>query len=322
MHTLEQLREYFLHYLNEKKFVQKPEALYEPNNYFLQIGGKRLRPTLLLLCTELYGTPYSKSLDAAIATEYFHNFTLIHDDIMDNAPLRRGYTTLHQKYNTTTAILSGDVLLIYAYQFLSHIEEKYFKNVFDIFTQTAIEVCEGQQYDINFELIENVSEDDYIQMIKLKTAVLLAASMQIGAIIGGAPAADAAAIYQYGLNLGIAFQIQDDILDCYGNTQEVGKQLGGDILQNKKTILLIKALHLSKENNDATLESILKDNNTENKVEIVLSIFNKYKIKEYATQKRNSFIQIAQQNLDKLNISKDKKQILENLIEHLVLRNS
>jgi geranylgeranyl diphosphate synthase type II len=322
MHTLEQLREYFLDYLNQNKFTQSPQELYEPNNYFLQIGGKRLRPALLLLCTELYNKSYTHALDAALATEYFHNFTLIHDDIMDDAPLRRGHQTLHEKYNITTAILSGDVLLIYAYQCLSKIESKYFNKIFNIFTQTAIEVCEGQQYDINFEQQQSVTELEYINMIKLKTAVLLAASMQIGAIIGGASAEDAIAMYQYGLNLGIAFQIQDDILDCYGDTKDVGKQLGGDILQNKKTILFIKALEQSKNNNDKTLEEIINSKNTDNKVEKVLSIYNKYNIYNYSIERRNSFIQIAKENLEKLSISNEKKEILESLIQHLVIRNS
>jgi geranylgeranyl diphosphate synthase type II len=322
MHNLEELRNFFLAYLSENKFNNTPTELYEPNNYFLQIGGKRLRPALLLLCTEIFGGNYKNALDAALATEYFHNFTLIHDDIMDNAPLRRGLETIHEKYNQTTAILSGDVLLIYAYKCLSKIEEKYFKSIFDIFTQTAIEVCEGQQYDVNFEQQSNVSHSNYIEMIKLKTAVLLAASMQIGAIIGGANTTDAKAIYNYGLNLGIAFQIQDDILDCYGKTAEVGKQLGGDILQNKKTILLIEALRCAKVENNTLLEEILFNNNNEHKIEKVLQIFEQYNIYNYATKIRNIYIDNALENLQEINISAENKEILKNLIQHLVIRNT
>jgi geranylgeranyl diphosphate synthase type II len=322
MHNLEELRKFFLAYLSENKFNNTPTELYEPNNYFLQIGGKRLRPALLLLCTEIFGGNYKNALDAALATEYFHNFTLIHDDIMDNAPLRRGLETIHEKYNQTTAILSGDVLLIYAYKCLSKIEEKYFKSIFDIFTQTAIEVCEGQQYDVNFEQQSNVSHSNYIEMIKLKTAVLLAASMQIGAIIGGANTTDAKAIYNYGLNLGIAFQIQDDILDCYGKTAEVGKQLGGDIIQNKKTLLLIEALRCAKVENNTLLEEILFNNNNEQKIEKVLQIFEQYDIYNYATKIRNIYIDNALENLQEINISAENKEILKNLIQHLVIRNT
>lgn len=322
MHNLEELRNFFLAYLSENKFNNTPTELYEPNNYFLQIGGKRLRPALLLLCTEIFGGNYKNALDAALATEYFHNFTLIHDDIMDNAPLRRGLETIHEKYNQTTAILSGDVLLIYAYKCLSKIEEKYFKSIFDIFTQTAIEVCEGQQYDVNFEQQSNVTHNNYIEMIKLKTAVLLAASMQIGAIIGGANTTDAKAIYNYGLNLGIAFQIQDDILDCYGKTAEVGKQLGGDILQNKKTLLLIEALRCAKIENNTLLEEILFDNNNEQKIEKVLQIFEQYNIYNYAIKIRNIYIDNALENLQVINISAENKEILKNLIQHLVIRNT
>jgi geranylgeranyl diphosphate synthase type II len=322
MHNLEELRNFFLAYLSENKFNNTPTELYEPNNYFLQIGGKRLRPALLLLCTEIFGGDYKNALDAALATEYFHNFTLIHDDIMDNAPLRRGLETIHEKYNQTTAILSGDVLLIYAYKCLSKIEEKYFKSIFDIFTQTAIEVCEGQQYDVNFEQQSNVSHSNYIEMIKLKTAVLLAASMQIGAIIGGANTTDAKAIYNYGLNLGIAFQIQDDILDCYGKTAEVGKQLGGDIIQNKKTILLIEALRCAKVENNTLLEKILFNNNNEQKIEKVLQIFEQYNIYNYAIKIRNIYIDNALENLQEINITVENKEILKNLIQHLVIRNT
>lgn len=320
MHSIEELRTFFLDYLQQNKFTQTPSELYEPNNYFLQIGGKRLRPALLLLCTEIFGGKYETALDAALATEYFHNFTLIHDDIMDNAPLRRGFPTVHEKYNLTTGIISGDVLMIQAYQCLSNIDKKYFKQVFDIFTKTAIEVCEGQQMDINFELQTNVLHQDYLEMIKLKTAVLVAASMQIGAIIGGANEKDADTIYQYGLNLGIAFQIQDDVLDCFGKPEQVGKQLGGDILQNKKTLLLLEALKIAESRNDNHLENALKIEHSEEKLKKVLAIFNTYQIKEYGTKIRDSYIEQSIAFLNKINIDKEKKAILNNLIQHLVLR--
>lgn len=320
MHTIEEFRTIFLNYLEQNKFTESPIELYEPNNYFLQIGGKRLRPSLLLFCTELFGQNYKNALDAALATEYFHNFTLIHDDIMDDAPLRRGFQTVHEKYSTTTAILSGDVLLIKAYQALSRIEAQYFYSVYQIFTKTAIEVCEGQQMDINFEQCLSISHTDYIEMIRLKTAVLLAASLQIGAIIGGATNEDAEHIYNYGINLGIAFQIQDDILDCFGQTEQVGKQLGGDILQNKKTLLMIEALERSANNNDTKLQSILIDKNHTDKVQKVLQIFKQYQIEEYGIQIRTNYINNALQHLSKLSLKEEQKQLLKNMINNLVYR--
>ncbi len=192
MHSIEELRELFTAYLNQESFQQEPKNLYEPNNYFLQIGGKRLRPVLLLLATELFNGKIENALPASLAIEYFHNFTLIHDDVMDNAPVRRGFKTIHEKYNLNTAILSGDVLMIKACEYLSKVEAIYFKTVFDVYTKTAIEVCEGQQYDIDFETKDAVTHDEYIEMIRLKTSVLLAASMKIGAILGGAGETDAA----------------------------------------------------------------------------------------------------------------------------------
>ena len=204
MHSIEELRDIFSTYLNQESFQQEPKNLYEPNNYFLQIGGKRLRPTLLLLATELFGGKIENALPASLAIEYFHNFTLIHDDVMDNAPVRRGFTTIHEKYNLNTAILSGDVLMIKACEYLSKVEGIYFKQVFDVYTKTAIEVCEGQQYDIDFETQKFVSHSEYIEMIRLKTSVLLAASMKIGAILGGANETDAELLYTYAENLGIA----------------------------------------------------------------------------------------------------------------------
>lgn len=322
MHSIEELREIFTAYLNQESFQQEPKNLYEPNNYFLQIGGKRLRPTLLLLATELFGGKIENALPASLAIEYFHNFTLIHDDVMDKAPVRRGYTTIHEKYNLNTAILSGDVLMIKACEYLSKVEAIYFKTVFDVYTKTAIEVCEGQQYDIDFETQEKVTHNEYIEMIRLKTAVLLAASMKIGAILGGAKNEDAELLYSYAENLGIAFQIQDDILDCYGNEVLVGKQPGGDIIQNKKTLLLIHAIEKSTENNDNQLQVLLEKetSNKSEKVNAVLQIFEMYKTKEFSIEKRNSFVQKSTAALEKISLDDSKKSILKSLIDYLVMR--
>lgn len=323
MHSIEELRDIFSTYLNQESFQQEPKNLYEPNNYFLQIGGKRLRPTLLLLATELFGGKIENALPASLAIEYFHNFTLIHDDVMDNAPVRRGFTTIHEKYNLNTAILSGDVLMIKACEYLSKVEGIYFKQVFDVYTKTAIEVCEGQQYDIDFETQKSVSLSEYIEMIRLKTSVLLAASMKIGAILGGANETDAELLYTYAENLGIAFQIQDDILDCFGDEGLVGKQPGGDIIQNKKTLLLIEAMRLSSVQNDIRLNEWLNKTSylNEEKVSSIQQIFKEYNIKQFALQQRNFYVEQSMLALENMNLDTTKKSILKSLVDYLVIRN-
>lgn len=322
MHSIEEIRELFTAYLNQESFQSEPQNLYEPNNYFLQIGGKRLRPCLLILATEIFGGKTEDALSAALAIEYFHNFTLIHDDVMDKAPMRRGFTTIHEKYNLNTAILSGDVLMIKACEYLAKVNPIYFKTIFDIYTKTAIEVCEGQQYDMDFETQQIVSHSDYIEMIRLKTAVLLAAAMKIGAILGHAKQEDAELLYSYAENLGIAFQIQDDILDCYGDENLVGKQVGGDIIQNKKTLLLIHALEAEKVIESNVLENVLKTTHTHNreKVEAVLAVFTKHQTKEFAIQKRDYYVQQSILALDKINLQESEKQVLFKLVDYLVMR--
>lgn len=323
MHSIEELREIFTNYLEQEAFRQEPRNLYEPNNYFLKIGGKRLRPVLLLLSTELFGGKTEESLAASLAIEYFHNFTLIHDDVMDKAPVRRGFVTIHEKYNLNTAILSGDVLMIKACYYLSKVNPDYFKHVFDIYTKTAIEVCEGQQYDIDFETRENVTHDEYLEMIRLKTSVLLAASMKIGAILGHADNIDADLLYDFAENLGIAFQIQDDILDCYGDETLVGKQPGGDIIQNKKTLLFIEAERICKEKNDVRLQEWKSKTIFDNgeKVKGILEIFDDYNIKAFALHQRNKFVEKSLASLVNINLTEDKKSVLNSLVDYLVMRN-
>lgn len=322
MQSIEALRTQFNRYLQDAAFKGNPKNLYEPCNYFIDIGGKRLRPTLLLLANELFNDNKDDALPAALAIEYFHNFTLIHDDVMDNAPVRRGFETLHEKYNLNTAVLSGDVLLVKAYECLSKIKENYFKKVFDVYTKTAIEVCEGQQYDIDFENREDVTHEEYIEMIRLKTSVLLAASMKIGALLGNAGDEDADLLYQYAENLGIGFQIQDDILDCYGDEQLVGKQPGGDIIQNKKTLLLIEAKRLSAINNDNRLTTLLQNPiiSNKDKVSSVLQLFEEYKIRQYAEQIRDLYIEQSMSALSNLSLPEEKKTILKSLVDYLVIR--
>lgn len=322
MHILTNLREIFTEYLEDNQFNQKPVELYEPNNYFLSIGGKRMRPVLVLLGTHLYRNNIEDALPAAMAIEYFHNFSLIHDDMMDNAPLRRGKATIHEKYGPNTAVLSGDALLVYAYKFLAKVPEESLKLILEIFSDTAIEVCEGQQLDMNFETQLEVKEEEYIWMIRQKTSVVLAAGLQIGAIIGGASTEDSEALYQYALNLGLAFQIQDDILDCYGEADLVGKQIGGDILQNKKTILLIRALEASRKVNDSSLQNILslKNQSSADKIEQVLKKYDQYKILDSVKQTQESYIKKAKQYLESTTLPSKNKEVLYELIQYLIQR--
>lgn len=322
MRDIGALRALFENYLDRELVRKAPEALYEPNNYFLKIGGKRLRPVLLLLSSELFGGKAEDALPAAIAIEYFHNFSLIHDDVMDAAPLRRGFTTLHEKYSLNTAILSGDVLFIKAFEYLGHVPAEQFKSLFDIFVKTAIEVCEGQQYDINFERQKSVTHAEYIDMIRLKTSVLLAASMQMGALLGGADTRSAQLVYDYAENLGIAFQVQDDILDCYGDEKLVGKQPGGDILQNKKTGLMIEALVRSASAGDSELSDWLARDtfDASEKREAVLAIYDRYAIRAFALEQRDGYIGRSLQALEQLELPAEKKAVLADLADHLVRR--
>lgn len=321
MKVIEDLRDSFSAYLEANKFNIPPSELYEPNNYFLSIGGKRLRPAMLLLANALFGGKNEDALPAALALEYFHNFSLIHDDVMDQAPLRRGMVTIHEKYGLNTAILSGDVLLVYAYKYISLTPPAVMPLALNIFTETAIEVCEGQQRDMNFENRDDVSLEEYLFMIRQKTSVLLAAGMKIGALIGGASQEDAQAMYDFALDLGIAFQIQDDYLDCYGDAVLVGKQPGGDIIQNKKTILLIKALECEAEIQSNQLNTLLNEADKEKKIAEVLSLFEKHKIPEFTLSKRDSLIESALKHLERISLNENKKAQLKFLIDYLVLRN-
>jgi geranylgeranyl diphosphate synthase type II len=307
----------FENYLEEKKFRQEPVALYEPNNYLLSIGGKRLRPIMVLLGCELLGNDAKKALPGALAVEYFHNFTLMHDDIMDAAALRRGQPTVHQKFGTNEAILSGDVLLIYAYHCLASYEAIMQKKLIALFNKTAIEVCEGQSMDTSFEKRIKVSEAEYIEMIRLKTAVLLAAALKMGALIGRASDEEASLLYEYGVNLGIGFQIQDDILDTFGN-EAVGKQIGGDIIQNKKTLLLIKALELSEANQDNRLAVLLADQKLEanEKIEQVKAIYEHYNVLEYALQQKEYFVQKSKTALQSIHQSHDLLRVMADELIH------
>ena len=245
MLPISQYQEQFLIYLENQKISKEPENLYQPIDYILQLGGKRMRPVLTLMSAEVFDAAYTKALPAAMAVEIFHNFSLVHDDIMDDAPLRRGKQTVHEKWNINTGILSGDAMLILAYQYFEKYQPKTFRKLAKLFSKTALEVCEGQQYDINFETRDDVTISEYLKMIKYKTAVLVAAAMKMGAIVAETSKENSKLIYQFGLNLGLAFQLQDDYLDAFGNPETFGKQVGGDIIENKKTYLYLKALEFS-----------------------------------------------------------------------------
>src|SRR5680860_969759 len=277
MLSISQYREAFLDYLSEKITTKEPVNLYEPITYILNLGGKRLRPVLVLMTTEIFGTSFKKALDAALAIEVFHNFSLVHDDIMDSAPLRRGKETVHERWDLNTGILSGDAMLINAYQLFENYEGTVFKELAQLFTQTAIRVCEGQQYDIDFESREDVEIEDYLKMIEYKTAVLVGASLQMGAIVAETSEECKKAVYQYGKLLGIAFQLQDDYLDAFGDPDTFGKQLGGDIIENKKTFLYLKALENSGKLEANNLEDLYTINpmDASGKIDAVKTIFEK-----------------------------------------------
>ena len=299
-----------------------PAELYEPINYTLSLDGKRIRPALLLMTCEMFGGDIAKAIYPAMGVEVFHNFTLVHDDIMDNSPLRRSQPTVHMRWNKNTAILSGDVMLVKAYQYISRCESLYLPEVLKIFSTIAIQVCEGQQLDMNFEVQENVSIADYIYMIELKTAVLLAGSLKIGAVLGKASESDAQHIYEFGKNLGLAFQLQDDILDVYGDQYKFGKQVGGDIISNKKTFLFLKAQELARGETLYKLQQQFTSNEIEapEKINVVTAIYNLLQIKEAAEQERNEFFEKAMKHLSLVELSSAKKLPLQGFAENLLIR--
>lgn len=299
---------------------QNPANLYDPLRYFLEIGGKRMRPVLALMGAELFNSDYSIAKNAALSIELFHNFSLIHDDIMDEAPLRRGSETVHKKWNNNIAILSGDTLLIESYKLLATYPPHVLAEILPLFNQTASEVCEGQQMDMDFESLNHVEIEDYIKMIAFKTAVLLGCSLKMGAIVGGANNADGQSLYEFGLNLGIAFQIQDDILDVYADQNKFGKQVGGDIISNKKTYLLLSALKFANHAQSEKLNSLLVEPNPEVKVEAVKAIYDSIGVREMATKAMNHYHDLAIQNLNQLAVEESKKAPLRSLAEFLLGR--
>ncbi len=302
---------------------KEPNNLYEPIRYILSLGGKRLRPVLTLMAAEVFDADCQKAMPAATAVEVFHNFSLIHDDIMDDAPLRRGHETVHEKWDLNTGILSGDAMLILAYQFFENYEPKVFRELAKLFSKTALEVCEGQQYDVDFETRDDVTIPEYLKMIEYKTAVLVAAAMKMGAIVAETSTENAEAIYDFGLNLGIAFQLQDDYLDAFGDPETFGKQVGGDIIENKKTYLYLKALEFSKAEEKEQLLHLFSIHPTDNtdKIHSVKQIFTQTGA-DAATQKAiQDFTVKAFQTLDTMHINEDKKSVLKAFGNKLMSRN-
>lgn len=322
MKTFAEIQAFLTGELEKLDWNRQPVGLYEPIGYILALGGKRIRPALVLLANDMFGGNLKEAAPAALALEVFHNFTLLHDDIMDKAPIRRGKPTVHMKWNDNTAILSGDTMLIEAYKLLAQVPERHLKATLDIFSKTACEICEGQQYDMEFEKRQTVSVPEYMEMIRLKTAVLLGMALQVGAGLADAPKADIEELYQFGINIGLAFQLKDDYLDVYGNEKTFGKAIGGDILCNKKTYMLISALNDAGPETRKELEYWL-NNTTDDKAKIsaVTEIYNMLQTGGKCEDAMDFYFQKAVANLNRISLIEDKKQELRALAQRLMLRN-
>ena len=322
MLSLSQYHQMFTDHIEKYTISAVPENLYAPVNYILSLEGKRIRPILTLISTDIFSGSPKKALNAALAGEVFHNFSLVHDDIMDSADLRRGNTTVHKKWDNSTAILSGDVMLILAYQIFENYEANIFVPMATLFSKTAIKVCEGQQLDIDFEKKQEISFDEYLLMITYKTAELIGVAMKMGAIIANATIADQEKIYEFGKNLGIAFQLQDDYLDCFGNENDFGKKIGGDIIGKKKTFLYIKTLELLSGNEKSNFISLYNSpyDNSKDKITLVKDMYNKCNIENEVTAEIQKYTDSAFQILESLKLPKEKNEFLQNIGNSLMQR--
>jgi geranylgeranyl diphosphate synthase type II len=319
MHHFEELSAAFATRFNSRHFPAHPSSLYDPADYFLGLGGKRIRPVLCVMGNELFGPIEEDAWQLAIAVELFHNFTLIHDDIMDRAPLRRGMPTVHEKYGSSTAILAGDVMMVVGYEYLSRIGSPHIRRILQLYNQTAVHVCEGQQLDMDFESRERVTMDEYLHMIGLKTSVLLAASLQIGSILGGAGLGNQDKIYQFGKSLGLAFQIQDDYLDCYGDAAKFGKKVGGDILAGKKTFLLIKALEVATDGQRRKIKE-LETAAPDEKIAGMLQFFHDCGVDTWVRELKERYREAAYQSLEDIAVLTKRKEPLRELVAMLLQR--
>lgn len=319
MQSFSILSSLFEEQFNKRHFPVEPGNLYNASQYILGIGGKRVRPVCVLMGNELFNDIHPNAYHAANAVELFHNFSLIHDDIMDMAPLRRGMPTVHTKFGDSTALLAGDVMLVTAYDYINMIQSEHLHKIISLFNETAKDVCEGQQMDMDFEKEEHVSFDEYLEMITLKTSVLLASSLQMGAIIGGAGLGNQQHLYEFGKNLGIAFQVQDDYLDAFGDPNKFGKQVGGDIISNKKTFLMIHAMEVA---GDAGRKELveLSRNNEPDKVKKILQVFSDCKVDQWAIQLKEKYYNLALHHLEEIAVLSARKKELEGLAKYLLQR--
>jgi|SRR5690554_1995353 len=322
MEVLKKYNTVLAQHLEKAVSKDEPKQLYDPIKYILSIGGKRVRPALTLLVCDFFDTDFNKAIPAALAVELFHNFSLIHDDIMDDSPLRRGKQTVHEKWDVNTGILSGDAMLILAYRFFEEYEPDIFKELAELFSETALQVCEGQQLDIDFETRDSVQISEYLKMIEQKTAVLLGAAMQMGVIVANASKKDKKTMYEFGKNLGIAFQLQDDYLDVFGNPETFGKQVGGDIISNKKTFLYLMAEKRSTPSQAEELTHLFSINPTDpaDKIKTVREIFIASKTAEDTRLEIEKYSNLAYSVLDEVNISEDKKELLRQFGKKLMDR--
>ena len=322
MYTFEHCQDIINKELEEVPLKGSPVNLYEPIRYILFIGGKRLRPSLTLMGCNLFSDKIDNAIYPALAIELFHNFTLMHDDLMDKSEIRRNYSTVHKKWNENIAILSGDAMLVKSYEYISKCQETLIKKALSIFNEAAIKVCEGQQYDMDFEDRTDVSIEEYLEMIELKTASLIAGSLRIGALAGKSILQDADLMHEFGNNIGIAFQLQDDLLDVYADPTVFGKSSGGDIVANKKTYLLISALNSKNQELKSVLRKWIEKEEfiRDEKIKEITEVYNKLKLKELTTARIDSFFKLGLKSLDKVSISDNRKIILRNLIKRLIGR--
>ncbi|RYJ40362.1 Polyprenyl synthetase [Flavobacterium anhuiense] len=322
MYSIAQYTDFFINYLETQIIDKEPKNLYDPISYMMALGGKRLRPTLTLLTTEIFGADYKLALPAALAIEVFHNSSLIHDDIIDEDPIRRGKATVHKKWNTNIAILAGDAMIILTYDYLQNYEPNLCMDLIKAVSKMGLEVCEGQIWDVDFETRQNVTVSEYLKMIEYKTGALIATSMKIGALIAQTSQENCDLIYEFGLNIGLAFQLQDDYLDLFGDTLTFGRRLGGDIISNKKTYLYFKALEITSESEKELLKDLyavrLEDNT--NKIKTITDLFLKSGVPKATQESIKKYTDKASKILDKINIEEDKKKLLRDFAESLIGR--
>ena len=322
MYTSTEILNLVNRFIDQLQYDRRPESLYEPIKYVLSLGGKRIRPVLMLLAYNLYKEDPERILMPAVGLETYHNYTLLHDDLMDNADMRRGHDTVHKKWDANKAILSGDSMLVLAYQRIQQCDSRHLQAVLDVFTETALEIGEGQEYDMTFETRNNVTEEEYIEMIRLKTSVLLACAVKIGGILADAPASDIDNLYKFGEQLGLAFQLQDDLLDVYGDPAVFGKAIGGDITSNKKTYMLINAVNLaSKEQREELMKWITASEfDREEKVCAVTALYNQIGIRQLCEQKINYYFDECRKYLAKVGVDGERKQMLLDYTDEMMKR--